>query len=138
MTSWDEARGDPAPRDSHDEPADGAGAGAGAGEEEGGGGAATDTGTRSSSVARFMTVFSKIHCTILIFNLTLRVWCQVWCLFGCVLRQLAVPKWAKIIFTPNSPHLTLKSIGPIFASLIMIRHERRNNCRYSGRGWRLH
>ena len=48
MISWDEARGDPAPRDSHDEPADGAGAGAGAGEEEGGGRAATDTGTGSS------------------------------------------------------------------------------------------
>ena len=45
VTSWVEARGDPAPRDSHDESADGAGAGAGAGQEEGGGRATTDAGT---------------------------------------------------------------------------------------------
>ena len=57
----DEARGDPAPRDADDEPADGAGARVGARQEEGGGGpTAQQPGTMPSIASVELTVLTVL------------------------------------------------------------------------------
>ena len=67
----DETRGDPAPRDSDDEPADGAGAGVGARQEEGGGGpTAQQPGTMPSIASVERTFLRSLYWSLINVNQT--------------------------------------------------------------------